>query len=206
MGARIMVVALDRLEREGRLTRNPIDLHLIAPILRGIRAANSSTWMMPLFLPFGLSTLVKNAEPARDLAQSSRFQRELEAARFAANVRVAITLAEHDRLARRDSTCVKLAKRWHASVLVLPGTTHQSVLSALSDRERAQLAASGPAPGRQRVATTDRGADSACRSPGCAPLSARAAGDRRRAHTASWTDSPFSVPARIVATTSDPAR
>ena len=134
MGARAIVVALDRMQRAGHLTRSHIDLHLIAPLLRGVRAANQA-WMMPLLLPFGLSTLVKNAEPARDLAESSEFQRELEAARFPANIRVAITLAEHDRFASKDATCTKLAQRWRASVLVLPGTTHLSIVSAASSQD-----------------------------------------------------------------------
>jgi hypothetical protein len=140
MGARAIVVALDRLKRAGRLTQHALDLHLIAPLLSGVRAANS-TWMMPLLLPFGLSTLVKNAEPARDLARNSEFQRELEAVRFPAQVRVAITLAEHDRFARKDEMCLKLAEHWHASVLVLPGTTHLSVLSAASMYEHPVLGA-----------------------------------------------------------------
>jgi hypothetical protein len=140
MGARAIVVALDRMQRAGRLTRNSVELHLIAPLLRGIRAANQ-TWMFPIILPFGLSTLVKNAEPARDLAQSSEFQRELEAARFPAQVRVAITLAEHDRFARKDANCIKLAERWRANILVLPGTTHLSILSAASSQDRLQLGA-----------------------------------------------------------------
>jgi hypothetical protein len=129
MGARAIVVALARLQREGYLTRTPVDLHLIAPLLAGIRAANAS-WMMPIILPFGLSTLVKNAEPARDLARNSAFQRELEAVRFPSHVRVAITLAEHDRFARKDAKFLQLAERWRASVLVVPGTTHITVLSA----------------------------------------------------------------------------
>jgi hypothetical protein len=143
MGARAIVVALDRMQRAGRLTDDSVDLHLIAPLLRGIRAANQ-TWMMPLLLPFGLSTLVKNAEPARDLAQSSEFQRELEAARFPAQVRVAIMLAEHDRFASKDATTIKLAERWRASVLVLPGTTHLSILSAASSHDQPQLGAALP--------------------------------------------------------------
>lgn len=129
MGARAIVVSLDRMQRAGFLTRKAIDLHLIAPLLSGVRSANSS-WMMPLLLPFGLSKLVKNAEPSRDLARNSAFQRELEAAHFPSHVHVAITLAEHDRFARKDKTCLKLAERWRASLLVVPGTTHNSVLSA----------------------------------------------------------------------------
>jgi hypothetical protein len=150
MGARAIVVALDRMQRAGRLTGDSVDLHLIAPLLRGIRAANQ-TWMMPLLLPFGLSSLVKNAEPARDLAQSSEFQRELEAARFPAQVRVAITLAEHDRFASKDATTIKLAERWRASVLVLPGTTHLSILSAASSHDHMQL---GAAPAHSLLRTT----------------------------------------------------
>jgi hypothetical protein len=142
MGARAIVVALDRMQRAGYLTRKNIDLHLIAPLLSGIRAANSS-WMMPLLLPFGLAKLVKNAEPARDLGRNSAFQRELEAARFPAHVRVAITLAEHDRFARKDATCLKLADRWHASVLVVPGTTHLTVLSAAARHQHRVLGRPG---------------------------------------------------------------
>lgn len=158
MGARAVVVALDRMQRAGRLTKSSVDLHLIAPLLRGVRAANQ-TWMMPLLLPFGLSTLVKNAEPARDLAQSSEFQRELEAALFPARVRVAITLAEHDRFASKDATCIKLAERWRASVIVLPGTTHLSILSAASSHDNLQLGAAAPAsltraPGEQVSSTS----------------------------------------------------
>jgi hypothetical protein len=158
MGARAIVVALDRMQRAGHLSRSTLDLHLIAPLLRGIRAANS-TWMMPLLLPFGLSTLVKNAEPARDLAQSSDFQRELEAARFPAQVRVAITLAEHDRMASKDAVCLKLADRWHANILVLPGTTHLSVLSAASSQDHLQLGAAQVSPRRAARHTGLRNVD-----------------------------------------------
>src|ERR1700712_3070613 len=79
MGARVIVVALDRMQRAGRL-QSSVDLHLIAPLLSGLRGANFSE-LTPLLLPFGLSTLVKNAQPARDLARNSAFQRELEASR-----------------------------------------------------------------------------------------------------------------------------
>jgi hypothetical protein len=171
MGARAIVVALDRMQRAGRLTRNSVELHLIAPLLRGIRAANQ-TWMFPIILPFGLSTLVKNAEPARDLAQSSEFQRELEAARFPAQVRVAITLAEHDRFARKDANCIKLAERWRANILVLPGTTHLSILSAASSRDRLQLGAA-PAPLPRATRHTDL--RSVERSDGLAAMSGRRA-------------------------------
>jgi hypothetical protein len=141
MGARAVVVALDRLQRGGHLVRKAIDLHLIAPLLTGLRVADYSSWMTPLFLPFGLSTLVKNAEPARDLARNGAFQRELEASRFPSHVRVGITLAEHDRFAKKDATCLRLAQQWRADVVVLPGTTHITVLSAASTSEHPALGA-----------------------------------------------------------------
>lgn len=129
MGARAAVVALDRLQRAGQLPGLPLELRLIAPLLSGVRVAGSA-WLLSLFLPFGLSKLIKNAEPARDLGPRSDFQRELEAVRFPRNVRVGITLAQHDRFVRRDATLRKLAKRWGAHVSVVPGTTHRSVLHA----------------------------------------------------------------------------
>jgi hypothetical protein len=144
MGARAIVVALDRMQRAGRLTRNVVDLHLIAPLLSGLRVANFSG-LTPLLLPFGLSTLVKNAEPARDLARNSAFQRELEAARFPAQVRVGITLAQHDKFAKKDATCLMLAQRWRARVVVVPNTTHLSVIGA----------AAAPMPLRVRSDVTD---------------------------------------------------
>jgi hypothetical protein len=56
-------------------------------------------------------------------------------------VRAAITRAEHDRCAGKDAVCLKLADRWHANILVLPGTTHLSVLNAASSQNHLQLAA-----------------------------------------------------------------
>jgi len=134
MGARAAVVAVDRLRRAGRLPRRALELQLIAPLLSGVPVAGSA-WLLRLFLPFGLSQLVKNAEPARDLGPHSDFQRELESARFPAHVRVEIPRAQQDKFVRNDTTLQKLAKRWRAHVSLLAGTTHRSVLAARVRRD-----------------------------------------------------------------------
>ena len=148
MGARAVVVALARLQRVGRISRRLVELHLIAPLLRGVGAAGSA-WLMTLFLPFGLSSLIKNIEPAQDLGPRSDFQRAIEAARFRDNVRVSVTLAEHDRVSKPDATTLRLARRWGAPVRIIAGATHQSVLALASlRRSLAQLARQGFEPGQ----------------------------------------------------------
>jgi pimeloyl-ACP methyl ester carboxylesterase len=139
MGSRIVLVALERLGREGLLGGRDIDVALVAPPLGGYRSAD-----LARVTPWPLSRL-KYVQPGIDMGRDSRFQRRLQALSLPVNVRVRVFLATNDRIVDSgDRGLWQVVRRVRGEAIWLPGATHESALGAAADwlrAERARVAA-----------------------------------------------------------------
>jgi hypothetical protein len=143
MGARIVLVALERLGREGALAGRDLDVALVAPPLGGYRTAD-----LARLTPWPLSRL-KNVQPGIDMGRDSQFQSRLQALSLPENARVRVFLATNDRIVDPgDRRLWQVVARVRGKTVWLPGATHESAVGAAADWLRAE---------RTRVAGQARG-------------------------------------------------
>jgi pimeloyl-ACP methyl ester carboxylesterase len=131
MGARVALVAIEKLAHDGALGDRDVTLELVAPPLGGFFSANLTRLTLfgfPLLLEF------KNARPSLDMATFSGFQRRIESLSLPDNVSVRVFLASHDGLADENHARLRrVLERLRAEVVRLPNTTHASVVAAAAD-------------------------------------------------------------------------
>jgi hypothetical protein len=138
MGARIALSALNELmtgqawrkNLEGRLS-----LHLIAPALGGIAAANIARLAPP-----PLARAIAGVAPGIDMGTRSAFQVGLETVDFPPSVRTDIYIGREDRAVDSEDVHFRLvAQRLHAEVIALPAVDHVSVIEAVADSRTVAL-------------------------------------------------------------------
>jgi hypothetical protein len=135
MGSRIVLVALERLGREGLLDGRYVDVALVAPPLAGYKSAD-----LARITPWPLSR-IKNVQPAIDMGRGSRFQRRVQALSLPENVRVRVFLATNDRRVNPDDSRLwQVIARVRGEPVWLPGATHESAVGAAADWLRAERA------------------------------------------------------------------
>jgi hypothetical protein len=149
MGSRIVLLALERLGREGLLDGRYVDVALVAPPLAGYRAPISRITPWPL-------SRIKNVQPAIDMGRGSRFQRRLQTLSLPENVRVRVFLATNDRRVNPDDPRLwQVIARVRGEPVWLPGATHESAVGAAADwlqAERAWTADRGQGPPTDQLA------------------------------------------------------
>ncbi len=138
MGSRVVLVALERIGREGVLDGRAVDVALVAPPLGGYESANFAR-----ITPWPLSR-IKNVRPAIDMGRGSRFQRRLQTLSLPENVRVRVFLATNDRTVDAgDRRLWQVVARVRGESVWLPGATHESAVAVAAGwlrEERARAA------------------------------------------------------------------
>lgn len=129
MGARTALVALDRLQRQGKLEGKNIELDLVAPPLNGFALANAAM----LALPY-TGQLIKNTQPGKDMGSWSAFQGEVDRAVLPDNVKMRIVIGDQDELVdATDPRFLAHVERLGAKLEIVPGATHMTVLDRVGD-------------------------------------------------------------------------
>lgn len=138
MGSRIVLVALERLGRQGALDGRDVEVALVAPPLGGYRSAD-----LARITPWPLSR-IKNVQPAIDIGRHSRFQRRLQSLALPEHVRVRVFLGARDRIVdAADRRLWQVIARARARAVWLPGATHESAIGAAADWLRAERPGGG---------------------------------------------------------------
>ncbi len=133
MGSRIVLVALERLGRDGALYGRDVEVDLVAPPLGGYTGADFAG-----LVPWPLSR-IRNVQPGIDMGRNSKFQRRLQSLSLPAQVRVRVFLGTNDRIVDPDDRHLwEVIERVRAEVVRLPGATHMSAISAAADWLRAE--------------------------------------------------------------------
>lgn len=115
MGTRVALMGLDQLAKEGKLDGRKVELNMVSPPLQGFDSANYAK-----LAPGFLGKAIKNVEPGKDMGSSSPFQKDLEAVRLPANVKVRVLYSSRDEVVdTKDPKFSQLAKQLGAQVVPL---------------------------------------------------------------------------------------
>lgn len=126
MGARMVLVALGRLQKNNSFLDNRIIFNLIAPPLSGYESANSA-----IRAPAIAQKLIKNLRPSMDMGTQSLFQKELDIVRLKSNFSLKIFFAEDDKTAPLDAKSYILSQKLNAHFSVVENKNHDTILNSI---------------------------------------------------------------------------
>lgn len=126
MGARMVLVALGRMQKFNLLDGHEVLFNMIAPTLSGFKTANSA-----LRAPAVAQKIIKNLRPSMDMGTQSLFQKELNNVKVPSNVNSKIFVAENDVTAPLDTKSFMISNQLKAQLRVVEGVNHSSILRVI---------------------------------------------------------------------------
>ena len=125
MGGRIILGAVDDLNRQGALDGRDVELNLVATPLSGYKIAEGMR-----AVPGFLDGVIPGARPSRGMSPSSAFQKKLDAIRFPENIRVNVFTGADDMIVKTTPTYRDLAQQLgDQEVLEFPDADHGETIS-----------------------------------------------------------------------------